>query len=214
MKRRGFTLIELIAVLVIIAILAAIIWPVLQRANHPHDRPKCQSNLKQMALALLMYSQDYTDQFPLIRVNDVAESLAPYDKPFGWADAIYPYLKNTQLLQCGTDEIPINARQDATLGNFTDYYCNTNLAGLPNKRIIYPAGTFLFGDGNDGTDGSDARYTRNMLPTAWRKPENSPARRHLDGANYAFADGHVKWLAPKNVKAVRTRENDFSFAVK
>lgn len=63
-NRQGFTLIELLVVVAIIAILAAILFPVFAQAVEQSKQSSCQSNLKQMALAILMYIQDYDDRFP------------------------------------------------------------------------------------------------------------------------------------------------------
>ena len=57
--KRGFTLIELLVVIAIIAILAAILFPVFARAREKARMASCQSNLKQLALGILMYAQDY-----------------------------------------------------------------------------------------------------------------------------------------------------------
>ncbi len=93
--RRGFTLIELLVVIAIIAILAAILFPVFARAREKARQASCQSNLKQLALATLMYVQDYDEKFPLWnRFEDPAQwPLAP-------PAAVFPYVKNVQLYQC------------------------------------------------------------------------------------------------------------------
>src|SRR5580658_2308874 len=66
MKRRsGFTLIELLVVIAIISLLAAILFPVFARARENSRRASCQSNLKQLALSCIQYSQDYDEELPL-----------------------------------------------------------------------------------------------------------------------------------------------------
>src|SRR3712207_5641936 len=63
--RCGFTLIELLGVVAIIAILAAILVPVFAQAREKARQIACTSNLKQIALATMMYVQDYDETFPI-----------------------------------------------------------------------------------------------------------------------------------------------------
>jgi len=63
-KNRGFTLIELLVVIAIIAILAAILFPVFARAREAARKATCISNCKQIALACIMYAQDYDEVLP------------------------------------------------------------------------------------------------------------------------------------------------------
>jgi prepilin-type N-terminal cleavage/methylation domain-containing protein len=93
---RGFTLIELLVVIAIIAILASILFPVFARARENARRASCQSNLKQIGLGIMQYSQDYDEKY------------VPRDA--GWTDAeqrcnswpllIQPYVKSVQLFAC------------------------------------------------------------------------------------------------------------------
>jgi prepilin-type N-terminal cleavage/methylation domain-containing protein/prepilin-type processing-associated H-X9-DG protein len=91
---RGFTLIELLVVIAIIAILAAILFPVFARARENARRASCQSNLKQLGMGVLQYSQDYDERLPLATYGFSTGG------PDGWQAEIYSYVKSGQLFAC------------------------------------------------------------------------------------------------------------------
>src|SRR5579871_2531261 len=101
-RKRAFTLIELLVVIAIIAILAAILFPVFAQAREKARATSCLSNMKQVSLALLMYVQDYDENFPTgSRFNPTTNNV--YAIGLGWAGASLPYIKNTQILKCPDD---------------------------------------------------------------------------------------------------------------
>ena len=84
--KKAFTLIELLVVVSIIALLAAILFPVFGRARKNARRTSCQSNLKQIALGIAQYVQDYDERFPLsLWVRTLPPSITG---TYGWADAV------------------------------------------------------------------------------------------------------------------------------
>src|SRR3990172_5947013 len=93
-RRRGFTLIELLVVIAIIAILAAILFPVFAKARAKARQASCQSNMKQIATAILMYQSDY-DSFGIPNWN--RQCAAP---GWDWMELSQPYAKNWGLYVC------------------------------------------------------------------------------------------------------------------
>jgi prepilin-type N-terminal cleavage/methylation domain-containing protein/prepilin-type processing-associated H-X9-DG protein len=85
--KRGFTLIELLVVIAIIAILAAILFPVFAQAREKARQITCNSNEKQIGLAVLQYSQDYDECYPF------AFNQASGPQGQDWTDLITPYVK-------------------------------------------------------------------------------------------------------------------------
>lgn len=104
-RRKGFTLIELLVVIAIIAILAAILFPVLARARDAANTSKCVSNLRQFALAMNMYLTDNDEQFHKGSdlVSAAGNGLGATSQINGWDDWPWfygPYMKNADILDC------------------------------------------------------------------------------------------------------------------
>src|SRR4051794_24819328 len=101
--RPAFTLIELLVVIAIIAILAAILFPVFAQAREAARKSSCQSNLKQIGTAWMMYSQDFDELTP--GGNDGQSTnctnIAARGAWGGWiGNLLLPYTKNTAIYQC------------------------------------------------------------------------------------------------------------------
>ena len=207
--RKAFTMVELLVVIAIIALLAAILFPVFSRARENARRSSCQSNLKQIGLGMLQYTQDYDERYAMYKVvGGTGEAGSPY----GWADAIQPYLKSSQVFQCPSDTLapPTLAPLPKQVG-YCDYVYNVALGSQPSA--VAPATgagaslsalenaplTMMFMDARNDNDtqasnnGSARMTTRGGGGVGLAMASNFDATRHLDGANLAFADGHVKW---------------------
>lgn len=98
----GFTLIELLVVIAIIAILAAILFPVFAQAREKARQTSCLSNLKQIGLGIMMYTQDYDEIYPYSQRYDPVPQ-----HPWGtnWAIVTQPYAKSYDIYRCPSDGI-------------------------------------------------------------------------------------------------------------
>ena len=223
-QRHGFTLLELLVVIAIIALLAAILFPVFTRARENARRTACISNLKQLGLAFIQYSQDYDESLP----TDPSFGIR------GWAGRLYPYTKSFQVLQCPSDTSVPSAGQMCisyggnynianTAGNYTSIMITTfadTTRTVMLSEIVTPNGIPYYTgveSGSPSTDGLDKPQPQNSAGT-WQNANGitggrnyatyaawiqSPTGRHLDGANYLFVDGHAKWLLGYNVSTGR-----------
>lgn len=130
--RQGFTLIELLVVIAVIAIIAAILFPVFQKVRENARRASCQSNMKQLGLAIIQYNQDADEKYPTGKSYGA-----------GWAGQIYSFSKSTGLYKCPDDS------QSVIYGDYqpVSYAFNQNIAGAGQYGALgaqnAPASTVL-----------------------------------------------------------------------
>ncbi|MBC7288326.1 MAG: DUF1559 domain-containing protein [Armatimonadetes bacterium] len=198
--QRGFTLIELLVVIAIIAILAAILFPVFAKAREKARQATCQSNLKQIGLALAMYSQDYDEKVCFCYQYEPQPGATML---FWFIDLIQPYVKNYQVAVCPSQSYTYTYMRPPGLPNplewsygRTSWICRNSgpaSATVPNtpislSQIPDPAGTI---DALDATSLElwDATNHTDLAPN----PSTArTAKRHNDTMNVLFYDGHVK----------------------
>ena len=215
MARRGFTLIELLVVIAIIAILAAILFPVFARAREKARQASCASNLKQLATAAIMYVQDYDEKTPGILMGGAhtgrtGNALNYYT----WHEDIQPYTKNWQMFVCPSNS-DYGPWFDNCCGRQTEQYgyglCGGNypgklylLDGVSLGAIAVPAETLWMSDWPG--PGTTCEFVYPGIYGWGTAPGNYAATCqggdpvHNDGANYAFYDGHVKWMNQSAIK--------------
>lgn len=221
--RSGFTLIELLVVIAIIAILAAILFPVFARARENARRTSCISNLKQMGLATMQYTQDYDETLPKSNYGvpegyDYPDGKEWYTNTLYWPQMIYPYHKSNQVFFCPSS--PDSNRTDPRRLNYgaNEVVIAYGGTALPLKlaAIIAPATTYMMMDASDiriNPIHSNTVSQNYYLPGRGDVGGSCPSDivnyddcmhgRHFDGVSVAFTDGHVKWLK----SSVLYREN-------
>jgi len=94
--RKGFTLVELLIVVAIIAVVASILFPVFFLVRENGRRTTCLNNERQLGLALLQYTSDHDENWP-------SGTVAHSNQGVGWAGQSYPYVKSTETFHCPDD---------------------------------------------------------------------------------------------------------------
>ena len=208
-KKQGFTLIELLVVIAIIAILAAILFPVFLKARARAYRATCQSNLRQLGVAVTLYAQDSDEK--LMPGHLLAAPNPDGGGNYGgWAGPVYPFLRAPAVFLCPTDP-----RTPLVTGGVTSdpltYFANINLsagadpAGLPLSALSAPSATVLVAEATGGgLSNSTAPLTNpdetlSTFANQFVSITAPDANRHEGGRDFLLADGHVRWLRPEVV---------------
>ncbi len=242
--RRGFTLIELLVVIAIIAILAAILFPVFQSVRENARAIDCESDLKQGALGIIQYTQDYDEAYPIGNDGIIGEgwnsrNLFVVPPSFStpaqlgrandiWANSIQPYLKSYALFQCKDSTLWNPYTVDVSRPNVT-YTYNGELQSSSQAAVLSPSNVPVIWPGelknaitgyataspvlncpvtaaacvyvpvkSDNTCATDP-VTKQPVngstssPILFGVPTNN-AFAHHHGDNFAYCDGHVKFV--------------------
>lgn len=201
----GFTLVEILIVLVVMAILAGILLPVVARVRESSHNATCASNLKQIGVAIQMYAADHNRFYP------------HHNNPFtgipvqcAWADRLMRYVKSPSLFECPTAEYgdyvpgcPTDSKESDDAGFLITYdgSYSLNRLGVPlnpiphEVRFQHPTDTISVLDGRGSVEGV-GHYP---IPDVDTLTKSSVTPRHSNGCNVLFLDGHVKWRSIKSL---------------
>lgn len=222
--RRGqwaaFTLVELLVVIAIIAILAAMLLPVLTQAQLRGKRIQCLNNLRQMAIAAQVYTADNADFYPFAYYFDYTRNIMYcWDfTTYGSSTRVDPGVlwqgqTNPKIQQCPS----YNGSANWYNNPYTGYNYNTSYIGhgqgesasdptgqappIPAKSaaVRHPAKTALFGDGQ--YSGGSEKFMRAPWPNPgdanfMGRYSGTQGFRHAGLSNVSFCDGHAgSWSA-------------------
>ena len=213
--RTGFTLVELLVVIGIIAILMALLMPSISRAKARANQTSCLNNMRQLTLAASMYASDHDEEYPARRIPTNA-----------WPHKLQPYYVNWQIIACPSDHFGIaglvadanNPKRSYLINGFNDYF-KVNLTpaeyktfqqwryphGMRVVAITRPSDTILFGEKRSGSRHVHMDTDQGNRGNDFEEIEH---KRHGEGSNFAFADGSVRLvkkyqeLYPENLWAL------------
>jgi prepilin-type processing-associated H-X9-DG protein len=181
-------------------------------AKENAKRTHCAGNLRAIALSMRQYLADYESKYPLAAWSGTRTvTLA---SPVGWADALLLRATNSgasvgsSIYQCSGETRP--PRVNPAQSGYTDFWINGNISGRRQSTLASATTTLLAGEGSDGTDVTDATYSKTSLPPNWLTDRSKPPWRHLGGANYLHADGHVAWLKASEISTAPGQPHTFA----
>jgi prepilin-type N-terminal cleavage/methylation domain-containing protein/prepilin-type processing-associated H-X9-DG protein len=225
-RQAGFTLIELLVVIAIIAILAALLLPVLAKAKSKAQQTACLNNLKQLQLAFVMYCDDNTDKLPN---NGKRTAISSPTYP-NWCNGdmsvpteatnialiqvgqLYSYNKSVGIYHCPADVLPDNRSTPAITTRVRTYSINSYMNSTPADDIY-----------SSHAGGTAGIYHVNVKSGDIRHPSPSQAMVFVEEAQFGIDDGMFGFspsglpgAAPVNIwyniPAMVHRGSNFAFA--
>jgi len=183
-RPRAFTLIEMLVVILIISVLAALLLPALISARERGRTASCQSNLHQLGLAFQIYTNDFDGLLPVSHILPDVH----------WRNQLHPYVPAAKLGVCPSAKSEVLDPMGWSRGWYC-YAMNIDLGARLISSFRFPAELILLAEPREALPCSHSPATLTWVASD----------RHFKGSNYLFVDGHVAWMrlaqtvGPKNL---------------
>ena len=211
--KKYFTLVELLVAIAIIALLAAMLLPALNKARGRAKQIQCSSNMKQLAMGFEFYANEFNDVVPL-----------PYDPPKkrSWNKYIFPYINNAASYNDMDHELLNKTKMfcPADLGTYgtmlTTYAMNTYVGSvnwwgysrniyISRRYINKPSEVYIVGEKESGATLGGYGISKDAFPNflLWQvnatKVQQRMPDRHTNGVNFMYFDGHVAFSLSREI---------------
>ncbi len=202
-RHLGFTLIELLTVIAIIAVLAAILFPVFSRARASARKMNCLANLKQIGEAMTIYENDHGGRIVTWCITNPNPMAAPSPENapdpaiITWDLSILSYLRNIDLVKCKDNPVGGRTARAFAIARYTQKKFGANYFGGYKDDIPAPTKTVLLfekGANAPGSWGDALGENVYQSHNTYGAADYSDEMFHFDGKNFLFVDGHAKWF--------------------
>lgn len=210
--QRGFSLIELLVVVAIIAVLAGILFPVFSIVRQKARRTRCNAHMAQLGQSLKLYAADHSGFLPsfsqshpywAVPLSDAQKNSPQPGLVVTWDLSIQPQLRNTDILTCPDNPFGRDKRAFALTAYVhrhvrdranpaITYYLGERVENIANQSAV----VLLFEKGKNlpGSWGDAMGENFHQSHQSKGQPGYSEALFHMNGKNFLFVDGHVRWF--------------------
>jgi prepilin-type N-terminal cleavage/methylation domain-containing protein/prepilin-type processing-associated H-X9-DG protein len=187
-RHGAFTLIEILCVIVIIAVIAAMTMPAFNGARDKADGMTCTSNLRQIGIAVQGYVTEHDGHYPMVETDPEHPSYQPDDNAKGLLETITPYGGTKDVVQCPSDVKSFNYYAKWKTSYEWRPYVDDELESAPH--ILTPRGQMT-------------RPPSKIVVCSDVERVHGLRTEFLSKKNYLYADGHVRpyWETPPRTPA-------------